>query len=273
MARSALILLLAAAFSLLSHPALSEVDISWVTVDNAGNACDPQVGGCFGSVAAPYRTAKFEVSNAEYTEFLNAVAATDTNGLYATNMADPTQNIFGYGGITRTGSSGNYSYGAIAGRANMPVNHVSFYDGLRFANWLHNGKPTGAQTNSTTEDGAYTITPAGISANSIVRNAGAEIFLPSEDEWHKAAYFNGTSYFEFPAGTDAHTVCAAPGATANTANCLPGVGDLTDVGSYTGSAKPLRHLRPGRQPLGVERDNQARQSAGSARRLLRRHGE
>ncbi len=44
----------------------------------------------------------------------------------------------------------------------MPVNFVSFWDGLRFANWLHNGQPTGAQGNSTTEDGAYTLTAGGI---------------------------------------------------------------------------------------------------------------
>ncbi len=60
---------------------------------------------------------------------------------------------------------------------------VDFYDSLRFANWLHNGQPTGAQDNSTTEDGAYTITAEGIAANSITRNARATIFLTSEDEW------------------------------------------------------------------------------------------
>jgi hypothetical protein len=47
------------------------------------------------------------------------VAATDPNGLYNTNMA------VDYGGITRAGSSGSYSYSTIAGRENMPVNYVS----------------------------------------------------------------------------------------------------------------------------------------------------
>ncbi len=37
----------------------------------------------------------------------------------------------------------------------MPVNVVSFYDSRRFANWLDNGQPTGAQDSTTTEDGAY----------------------------------------------------------------------------------------------------------------------
>ncbi|HVN40815.1 MAG TPA: hypothetical protein VMW19_21845 [Myxococcota bacterium] len=88
----------------------------------------------------------------------------------------------GFGGITRSGSAGNYTYSVIAGRGALPVNYVSFYRALRFVNWLHNGQPVGAQDETTTEDGAYTITPAGIAANSIVRNLDASFFLPSEDE-------------------------------------------------------------------------------------------
>jgi sulfatase modifying factor 1 len=75
----------------------------------------------------------------------------------------------------------------------------------------------------------------------VTRNGGDNIFLTSEAEWYKAAYYDAvsTSYFDYPAGTDTQTVCATPGATANTANCDPGGPvDLTDVGSYTGSASP-----------------------------------
>jgi hypothetical protein len=223
------------------------VTLEWVTVGDPGNAGDTEVTTCcgslsigttgFGSVGYVFRISKFEITNAQYAEFLNAVAATDTNGLYNEHMdlgAYPTYE----GGITRSGSPGSYNYSAILGRESMPVNNVSFYDALRFANWLHNGQPTGAQDSGTTEDGAYTITVQGIVNNSITRNAGATIFLANEDEWYKAAYFNGTSYSDYPAGTDTQTVCAAPGPTANTANCLPGVYDLTDVGSYSGSASP-----------------------------------
>jgi hypothetical protein len=162
------------------------------------------------------------------------VAATDTNALYHWHMGS------GREGITRSGSSGSFSYGTRAGREAMPVNYVSFYDALRFANWLHNGQPMGPQGNVTTEDGAYTITALGIANNSITRNAGATIFLPSEDEWYKADYYDAdsTSYFDYPAWTDTQTVCAAPRATANTANCNRVVNYPTEVGSYTGSASP-----------------------------------
>lgn len=219
-------------------PMASALDIDWVSVGGAGNACDARAQGCFGAVAQNYLIAETEVTNAQYAEFLNAVAKTDTNALYHTGMSSAAFPFFG--GITRSGDSGSYAYSTIAGRGNMPVNLVSFYDSLRFANWLQNGQPTGAQGGATTEDGAYTITLVGISANSITRNAEASIFLTSEDEWYKGAYYDAisTSYFDFPAGANTQTVCSAPGTTANTANCNLSAGDLTDVGSYTGSASP-----------------------------------
>lgn len=46
------------------------------------------------------------------------------------------------------------------------------------------------------------------------------------------------SFFDYPAGSDTQTTCASPGGTPNTANCDFEVGDLTAVGSYTGSASP-----------------------------------
>ena len=218
------------AASLFLAPAASAVSIDWVTVGAPGNAADTTG---FGSVAETYRISKTEVTNAQYAEFLNAKAASDSLGLYNTNMDANSR-----GGITRSGSAGSYTYSAKAGRENKPVNFVSFFDSLRFSNWLGNGQGGGD-----TETGAYTLlggTATPSNRFTVTRNAGANIFLTSEDEWYKAAYYDAlsASFFDFPAGTDTQTVCAGPGAAANTANCGSVVGDLTDVGSYTGSASP-----------------------------------
>ena len=234
------LLLLLAAASLLSAPAFS-LDIDWVTVGDPGNPCFGAGLNCIGGVAEVYRISKTEVTKAQYVEFLNAVAASDPNGLYNGSM-----------GISRGGTSGSFSYSVTFGtsgtsQANQPVPAVTFHNALRFANWLHNGQPTGAQGASTTEDGAYTITIQGILDESITRNAHARIFLPNEDEWVKAAYYNAVTatYFSYPAGTSVPTVCALPSGTPNTANCddvvnglTSDVAPLTDVGSYTGSASP-----------------------------------
>jgi formylglycine-generating enzyme required for sulfatase activity len=218
--------LLAAFFWLTTSASAVKADW-WVPVGDPGNAADTTG---YGAVPYPYEISKYEVTNAQYAWFLNAVGATDTYALYNTNMGS------GYGGITRSGSPGSYTYSAIAGRENMPVIYVSWYDALRFANWRHNGQPTGAQDASTTEDGAYDMSLG----SSVVRKAGARVFLTSEDEWYKAAYYDAglASYFEYPAGSDTETTCAMAGPMANTANCGGEVGDLTDVGSYTGSPSP-----------------------------------
>jgi formylglycine-generating enzyme required for sulfatase activity len=223
---------LAFAVLLVSLPA-SAVTMDWAYVGDAGNAADTELMNDgttgYGSVGYAYRISKTEVTNAQYAEFLNAKAAADPLGLY-----HPAMDGALFKAITRSGSSGSYTYSAVDGREDMPIMFVSFYDALRFANWLNNGQGT-----ASTETGAYTLlggTPIPSNGTTVTRNAGAAIFLTSEDEWYKAAYFDGTSYLDYPAGTDAQTACAAPGAAANTANCDSG--DLTEVGSYTGSASP-----------------------------------
>jgi formylglycine-generating enzyme required for sulfatase activity len=223
-----LLVLAALCFALPAHA----VTIDWVTVGDPGNACDTQPQGCFGSVADVYRISKYEVTNAQYAEFLNAVAKTDPRGLYSGSMGG------GYGGITGSGSPGSYTYSAIGGRENMPVTFVSFYAALRFANWLHNGQGSGD-----TETGAYTLlggTALPTNWATVTRNADATVFLTSEDEWYKAAYYDAvsTSYFNYPAGSDTQTTCTTPGPTANAANCGLVFDDLTNVGSYTGSLSP-----------------------------------
>ena len=210
-------------------PAATAVSIDWTSVGNPGNAAD-STG--FGAVGYTYQIGTYEVTNAQYAEFLNAKAAADPLALYNTAMGG------GSGGITRTGVSGSFTYSAITGRGDMPVNRVSFYDALRFANWLNNGQGSGD-----TETGAYTLlggTATPSNGTTVTRNGGATIVLTSEDEWYKAAYYSAltTSYFDYPAGSDTQTTCATPTATANRANCSNAVSNFTIKGSYTGSASP-----------------------------------
>ncbi len=223
------------ALLLIAPAASAVVNIEWVTVGDPGNAAD---SGSYGSVAEEYRIGKYEVSNTEYAEFLNAVAKTDANDLYHANMGSVLYDH--YGGITRSGSPGSYTYSTILGREDMPVNWVTFWDAIRFANWLHNGQPTGAQDNPTTEDGAYTLTAAGIADNSVTRNEWGTVFVASEDEWYKAAYYDAAAqyYFHYPTGSDTKPSCTWPTATPNTANCDSAVDDVTVRGGYSFSGSP-----------------------------------
>jgi len=202
--------------------AQAEVVIETVTVGDRGNADDTHDDG-YGGVNYFYKIGKFEITAGQYTEFLNAVADDDTYELYNTEMWTSD-----YGcKIERTGSSPDYSYSVDAEWAHRPVNYVSWGDAARFANWLHNGKPTGAQGLSTTEDGSYYLNGATSDAAllAVVREPDATWVIPSEDEWYKAAYYDGGSgvYYDYPTGTDAIPDNGNPeGDTGNSANFYDG---------------------------------------------------
>jgi len=204
------------------------VTFDWATVGNPCNAADPLNSGSIpgiGSVSSTYRIAKHEVTNAQYAEFLNAVAASDPNNLDSSGMD-----------ITRSGVDGSFTYAAQAGAENQPVAYVSWFDAARFANWLHNGQGMGS-----TETGAYDMT-----IPTPVRLSLATVFLPSENEWYKAAYHDprgsaaagppgDDNYWMYPTQSDTTPTAEAPPGGMNSANYALAVFDFTDVGAYTGT--------------------------------------
>ncbi len=173
-----------------------------VPVGHPGNAGDSRHGG-YGAVAYEYRIGRFEVTAGQYCEFLNAVAATDTYMLYNVEMGND------YGcKIRRSGSQGSFVYSVEPEWANRPVNFVSWGDAARFANWLHNGQPTGPQGPGTTETGAYTLNGAMTDEElaAVTRNPDWRWAIPTEDEWYKAAYHMNDgatgNYWEYPTASN-----------------------------------------------------------------------
>jgi len=163
-----------------AHTSFSNIET--VTVGNPGNAPDPDSG--YGKVDYTYAIGKYDVTLTQYTVFLNAVAKTDTYRLYNTNLGTDAH----VAGIARTGTSGSYSYSVI-GDGERPVTYVSWSDAARFCNWLHNGRKTGAQDATTTETGAYALNGA-IDRTDFTKNADAQWWIPSLNEWYKAAYYD-----------------------------------------------------------------------------------
>ena len=159
------------------------ITIQTVTIGDPGNPNDSTTGGLYGGVSYTYAIGTYEVTLLQYTAFLNAVGATDTNALYNPSMGTDL-NI---AGISRSGASGSFAYSVI-GDGNRPVTYVSWFDAARFTNWLHNGQPTGLQTASTTENGAYALLGAN-SGLGFRKSLGAQYWVPSESEWYKAAYY------------------------------------------------------------------------------------
>jgi formylglycine-generating enzyme required for sulfatase activity len=222
--------------------------LEFVTVGNPGNAADTRYdSNGFGSVPYKYRMGTYDVTSGQYTEFLNAVAKADPFYLYDNGPMSEDPNAC----IARSGAPGSYSY-AVIDSPNKPVVWVGSLEAARFANWLQNGQPAGAEGPGTTETGAYTLNGISLDdmANPIMRNSGAKYFIPSEDEWYKAAYYDpaASQYWDYATGTNIAPVAAKPGNTPNSANFSDVTydgskpitqNDLTDVGTYT--ASPSRY--------------------------------
>lgn len=232
---SALSNVVAAQLSARQMERLWRVPIPFVAVTNAGNPAD--VNGK-GAVAYDFRIGRYEVNNIQYAAFLNAVAADDPHSLYNTNSAADI-----HSGIERSGMAGEYFYAVKPGMGHRPAVLVDFYDVLRFCNWLHHGQPSGAQDATTTEDGAYTLTPEALAAENVLRNPGARYWLPSDDEWYKAAYHQPAdlggdfgNYWPYPYRNIDAPISEPPPGGANSANTCCETGRLaTDVGAYAQS--------------------------------------
>jgi len=206
-------------------------------VGDAGNAADSTP---YGAVADVFAIGKYEVTISQYTTFLNSVASV-TSDSYIVNLwnASMTSDL-NIAGISRRGSgtlASPYSYSVI-GSGNRPSAYVSWFDAARFANWVNNGAVNGAST----ETGAYTLKGATFVVG-FTKNAGATWFLPSEDQWYKAAYYKagGTNagYWVYPTKSDTiagNTIGVAGSANyddgnyAQDQNSLPS--KLTDAGGY-----------------------------------------
>jgi formylglycine-generating enzyme len=231
-----------AVFTVAYAVASQAVTIDMVTVGNKGNIADTAVmidsTTGYGSVSYNYQIGKYEVTNAQYCEFLNATAnITDPYHLFSNAMSGDE------GGIVRTNilnpSHWTYDVKSLEWYS-KPVGGVSFWSALRFCNWLQTGD---------TENGAYTLTPERVSNNTVSRNPDAKYYIPNENEWYKAAYYNpqmsgGPGYWSYPTRSNYAPDNNPPSAdSGNSANYAYSGNPLfspksTNVGAYTLSFSP-----------------------------------
>ncbi len=139
------------------------IGMDFVTIGNAGNAGDTGgTPGC-GAVSYNYRIGKFEVTNAQWNAFTAAAGA-------------PTGN-----------PSNAYDSSAYFTGAQQPTNGVSWYEASQFCNYLTSGdKSKGAYqfSGDNTNPGDF----LDINRTAAQATYGTIYFLPTENEWYKAAY-------------------------------------------------------------------------------------
>jgi formylglycine-generating enzyme required for sulfatase activity len=172
--------------------------MGFVTIGSPGNAAD-DTG--FGSVGHTYRMGVHEVSRG----MINA---------YNTLSGGPTLTMQD---MTSQGGNG----------VSRPATGISWNEAARFVNWLNTSSGYSAAYKFTTGGfndniALWQAGDAGYNAANPFRNTDAHYFLPSEDEWYKAAYYDpnkngGAGYWNYATASDTLPTAVGSGTTSNTA--------------------------------------------------------
>ena len=101
-------------------------------------------------------------------------------------------------GVPVTGSDGAYDANPWFFGANVPTNNASWFEAAQFVNWLNTStghhaayKFTGTQGTSDYALDTWGMAEADNGVN-LYRHKDAVYYLPAEDEWVKAGYWNGS---------------------------------------------------------------------------------
>lgn len=193
----------------------------WATITHAGNQAydlpdsltGEPTGYLLGRVDHEYQIRKTEVTGGEWWEFVQAYAPYVASN-EAISFSFTSQWISaGYG------PNNTFVYGFNGYGENRAVN-ISWRFAARYVNWLHNGK---ALTQDAFETGVYDTSTwgqddSGLPTGQSVRSPGATYWMPSEDEWVKAVYFDPDrygpgqpGYWQYPNRSDVPPVSGPPG--------------------------------------------------------------
>jgi formylglycine-generating enzyme required for sulfatase activity len=250
-----------------SMSAFAQVDplsgIDFVTITSPGNAAwggngsaqDQAVGR--GSVGYEYRIGKFEVTTSQWAEFMNA-AFDRPQSEWISHLLPPGQ--WGAAGTTPN-TPGGRRWFVPAGNEMRGVGGIDWRMAAIYCNWLHNNK---SLDRSAFLSGAYDVStfayvqsgPFTVFTDQRTRSEGARYFIPTWDEWLKAAHYDpnkanndGTTggWWLYSNGSDSPFVPGPPGELVNgqlaTANFgFQNAGDLScwsvPLGSYAGVQSP-----------------------------------
>ncbi len=169
----------------------NQFDIDFVTISGASN---PANG--YGIVNNDYRIGVYEITNDQWNKFKASL------------------------GVPVTGTPSNaYDESPHFTGTNVPTNEVSWYEAAQFVNWLNTStghqaayKFTGTQGQSDYALDTWSAAEADNGTN-LYRHKDAFYYLPTEDEWVKAGYWNGTSLQTYSNASPADLVSGSPDPT------------------------------------------------------------
>jgi len=141
-----------------------------------------------GTVNEEFRIGRMEVTTAQWAEFFNAAFDRPTTDRIP-HLIPP--DFWGARSTTPT-VTGGLRWRVPAGSENIPVGDISWRMAAIYCNWLHNDKRT---DRAAFLDGAYDVSTFRFVlpftfTDQATRHPGARFFIPSWDQWLKAAHFD-----------------------------------------------------------------------------------
>jgi hypothetical protein len=217
--------------------------LQWRTVGSPGNAAfqgppGNQLSG-YGAVDHSFRLTATEVTNSTWAEFCNAYAPFYQGDPYSTALS-------GTGVYSVPGPGGLPVFQAFAGLENAPAG-VSWRMAARYVNWLASGQ---AHEAAAFERGAYDTStfgssPGGGWTDQRIHDPSASIWIPSIDEWLKAAYFdpnhggpNSPGWWTYPNSSDTPPLPGFPGVGETNASMGWLDPTLGEAGQYPSTQSP-----------------------------------
>jgi len=140
---------------------------AFVTIGDAGNAAD-STG--YGAVSYEYSISVHEVTIAE---------------MVASGAGDGDENYW---------NDGSRTVGT-----NAPATYITLYEAMKYCNYLTSGNVTNGYYSSS--DGGVTYQASALAHDAYAAANGITYFVPTDDEWYKAAYWTGSGYSLYADGT------------------------------------------------------------------------
>ena len=171
--------------------------IEFVTIDDPGNPGDPLGAPMpeMGSVPYSFRISKYEISNAQVEKAVKL-------GKLPITISDPNYTPPSWG-------------------PNKPATHLTFYEAMRFVNWLNTSSGYPPAYNFDAE-GQWQLWPSDVAwrmgGDNRYRHQDAMYFLAGAHEWYKAAYYDPSreTYFPWPTGSRTTPESVRQGTAPNT---------------------------------------------------------
>jgi len=174
------------------------------------------------------------VANAAYVTIGNAENANDTTGYggvdysYKISSTEVTIAEFQASGA----GDGDENYWSAVGTA-APASYVSLYEAMKYCNFITSGSINSGYYSSS--DGGATYSANALSHDAYATVNGITYFVPTEDEWYKAAYYDASGaggYSLYANGTGTAPVAGTDANYNNTTAWVVGTGTAEQNGTY-----------------------------------------